>query len=155
MRADTGGWWVSEWISVSGRSDSIWGMELIPLQFPDSTYTKSIPQTSQPREQLPPLLGTKTSSLQLLFSASMTNANFQQTPQLFLDLLMIYWEKQKVIWCARWEEWCRVGTGVRPVLFNGRKHFWLKAADWEPPLSAYANLETAHSHTHFWSDIRT
>lgn len=136
-------------------------MELIPLQVPDSTYTKSILQTFQPREQLLPLLGTKTSSIQL-FSAKMTNANFHQTPKLvffLLDPLMIYWEKQKVIWCVRWEECCwrsDMGTGVRPVLFSGRRHFWLKAACcWELPLSTYANLETAYTqsisaqiHTH-------
>lgn len=39
-----------------------------------------------------------------------------------------------------------MGTGVGPVLFNGQKHFWLKAADWEPPLNTYANLETVHTH---------
>lgn len=67
----------------------------------------------------------------------------------FLDPLMIYWVKQKVIWCARWEERCwrsDMGAGVRPVLFNGRRHFWLKASRWEPTLSTYANLKKAHPH---------
>lgn len=77
----------------------------------------------------------------------------QTSPRLanffFLDPLMIYWEKQKVIWCARWEERCwrsDMGAGVRPVLFNGRRHFWLKASCWEPTLSTYANLKKAHPH---------
>lgn len=42
-----------------------------------------------------------------------------------------------------------MGTGVRPglnVLFNERRHFWLKAACGELPQSTYANLETTHTH---------
>lgn len=70
-------------------------------------------------------------------------------PNFFWTLWWFIGEKQKVIWCVRWEECCGrsdMGTGVRPVLFNGRRHFWLKAACWEPPLRTCANLETAHTH---------
>lgn len=84
-----------------------------------------------------------------LFSKDDKCKLLQDSQTFFLDLLMIYWEKQKVIWCVRWEECCGrsdTGTGVRPVLFNGRRHFWLKASCWELPLSTYANLETAHTH---------
>lgn len=71
------------------------------------------------------------------------------SPTFFWTLWWFIGEKQKVIWCVRWEECCGrsdMGTGVRPVLFNGRRHFWLKAACWEPPLRTCANLETAHTH---------
>ena len=151
--------WVNEFLFLASQTASkAWSS--FHLQLRDSTYTKSISQTFQLQEQLLPRLWTKTSSHQLLFSKKMTNANFHQTPQLFLDPVMIYWGKQKVIWWERWEECCGrsdMGNGVRPglnVLLNELRHFWLKAACWDSPLSTYANQLKQLSHTsiYFCSD---
>lgn len=81
----------------------------------------------------------KTSSHQLLSFFSKDDKCKKKKKQLLadslnflLDPLMIYWGKQKVIWCVRWEESCRrsdMGAGVRPgsnVLLNELRHFWLK-----------------------------
>lgn len=156
MWAETGGCWVSEWISVSGRSDTasdVWSSFHCSFQ----TARTQNPYRKHFSHENNFFLCSEQKHLhfQLLFSAKMTNANFHQTPQLLLEPLMIYWEKEKVIWCVRWEEGCvrsDMGTGVRPVLFNGRRHFWLT-------LSTYANLETAHTHTqtqsYFCSDTHT
>lgn len=129
--AETGGWWMSEWNSVSGRSDSIRNMELIPLQFPDNTNTK---------------IHTSNISALTKISAPVSNKHIRTSvalPQLswhmqtsartptFSGLLMIYLGKtfdetsagRGVIWALLWG-----------LCSSDENILVFKASCWEPPL---------------------